>query len=140
MRASRSALLSALKRQLAPGELRLDDLSRARHAGDKWFASHAPEAVAFPRSQRAISTILRFANGHGIPVTARGAGYGYVGGCVPVRGGIALSLMRMNRIREINPQDFVAIVQPGVVTAALQDAVERQGLYYSPDSASRAFG
>jgi glycolate oxidase len=71
-------------------------------------------------------------------VTPRGAGHGYVGGCVPVRGGIVLSLERMNRIREINAADFVAVVQPGVITQTLQDAVEALGLFYPPDPASKA--
>ena len=65
---------------------------------------------------QSVSAILRFANHHKIPVTPRGAGHGYVGGCVPVRGGIVLSLERMNRIKEINAADFVAVVQPAVIT------------------------
>src|SRR6185503_8862593 len=111
---------------------------RQQHSGDKWFASRLPDAVALPRDARSIAAILRFANRHNIAVTARGAGYGYVGGCVPARGGIVLSLARMNRIVEISARDFVAVVQPGVVTQQLQDAVERHGLYYPPDPASRA--
>ena len=116
----------------------MDERTLAGHSGDKWFANHLPEAVAFPRSAKAVSQILKYANQHKIPLTARGAGYGYVGGCVPVRGGIALSLKKMNRIREINENDFVAVVQPGVITAELQDAVEAKNLYYPPDPASRA--
>jgi glycolate oxidase subunit GlcD len=85
-----------------------------------------------------VSKILRFANQHRIPVTPRGAGYGYVGGCVPVRGGIVLSLEKLNRIREINADDFVAVVQPAVLTKTLQDTVEAKGLFYPPDPASRA--
>jgi glycolate oxidase len=85
-----------------------------------------------------VSRLLRFASRHRIPVTPRGAGHGYVGGCVPVRGGIVLSLERMNRIREINAADFVAVVQPGVITQTLQDAVEALGLFYPPDPASKA--
>ena len=127
-----------LARRLAKGTLRTDERTLQRHAGDKWFAANPPDAVAFPRSTKAVAEILRFANRHRIPVTARGAGHGYVGGCVPVRGGIALSLARMNRIREISGSDFVAVVQPGVITAALQDAAEAKGLYYPPDPASRA--
>lgn len=80
---------------------------------------------------------MRLANRHRIPVTPRGAGHGYVGGCVPVKGGIVVSLERMNRILEINPGDFVAVVQPGVITQTLQDEVERLGLFYPPDPASR---
>lgn len=127
-----------LARLLPAHELQLDEPTLQAHAGDKWFASHLPEAVVLARSVKTVSTVLRFANQHGVPVTARGAGHGYVGGCVPLRGGIALSLARMTRVKEINARDFVAVVQPGVVTAKLQEAVEQHGLFYPPDPASRA--
>ncbi|MFM2294839.1 MAG: hypothetical protein RLZZ350_1252 [Verrucomicrobiota bacterium] len=130
--------LPQLRQLLAPGELHLEPEVCAAHAGDKWFASHTPDAVVLPRSTESVAALLHFASRHKIPVTARGAGHGYVGGCVPVRGGIALSLARMNRIKEINPRDFVAVVQPGVITKDLQDAVERKKLFYPPDPASRA--
>jgi glycolate oxidase len=130
--------LSKLKQLLPPGEISLEKSIRQQHAGDKWFAAHLPDAVAFPRSALSVSKLLRFANQNQIPVTPRGAGFGYVGGCVPSLGGIALSLMRMNRIREINARDFVAVVQPGVITQKLQDTVARRGLFYPPDPASRA--
>lgn len=130
--------LKALTRSLPAGELRCDEPTRAAHAGDKWFARHLPDAVALPRSVASVARILAFANQHRIPVTARGAGHGYVGGCVPVEGGIALSLARLNRIREIHTGDFVAVVQPGVPTQKLQDAVEAKGRFYPPDPASRS--
>jgi glycolate oxidase len=133
-----SKVFARLKQQLAPGELCLDIVSRAGHAGDKWQASHLPEAVALPRSTKSVSRIVRVACANKIPVTPRGAGFGYVGGCVPVKGGIALSLARLNRIKEINAADFVAVVEPGVITLQLQEAAERLGLYYPPDPASRA--
>ena len=127
-----------LEKLLPPGELRTETEICAENSGDKWFASHLPEAVAFPSNAHSVSQILAFANEHRIPVTPRGAGYGYVGGCVPVHGGIALSLAQMNRIVEIHEDDFVAVVQPGVLVKGLQDAVESKGLYYPPDPASRA--
>jgi len=130
--------LAKLQQLLPAGEIRFEKSIREQHAGDKWFAAHLPDAVAFPRSAKSVAALLRFASQHGIPVTARGAGFGYVGGCVPAHGGVALSLMRMNRIKEINVGDFVAVVQPGVITQTLQDAVERVGLFYPPDPASRA--
>lgn len=130
--------LRRLKGILAPGEIKFDARILRAYAGDKWFASHLPDAVAFPRNTAAVSRILKYANRHAIPVTARGAGHGYVGGCVPVRGGIVLSLERMNRIKEINPRDFVVVVEPNVVTAELQERVEKLGLFYPPDPASRA--
>lgn len=106
------------------------------HSGDKWFANHAPEVVVFAESTEQVSRLLRFASEHKIPVTARGAGYGYVGGCVPMRGGIALSLVRMNRIKEINFADAIAIVEPGVITGDLQAVAKQQRLFYPPDPAS----
>ncbi len=123
---------------LGPGDLDFTEKTRAAHAGDKWFASHLPDAVAFPRNTESVSAILSLAHRHQLPVTARGAGYGYVGGAVPEKGGLVLSLMRMNRVIEINPDDFVAVVQPGVITADLQSKVEKLHRYYPPDPASRA--
>ncbi|HEY4415547.1 MAG TPA: FAD-linked oxidase C-terminal domain-containing protein [Verrucomicrobiae bacterium] len=137
MTSSNSNPLRQLKKKL-PGEIVLEPATLAKYAGDKWFATHQPEAVALPRSTQSVSKILAFANKHKIPVTPRGAGHGYVGGCVPMRGGIALSLERMNKIREINAQDFVAVVQPFVNTAEFQATVEKQKLFYPPDPASRA--
>ena len=131
-------LLSKLKRLLPPGELSLEKSTCEKYGGDKWFAAHVPDAVARPRNAESVSAVLRFANEHRIPVTPRGAGFGYVGGCVPVRGGIVVSLERMNHIKEINADDFVAVVEPGVITQRLQDAAEKKGLFYPPDPASRA--
>lgn len=106
------------------------------HSTDKWFASAAPEVVVFAESTEQVAAVLRYATEQGIPVTARGAGVGYVGGCVPLRGGIALSLARMSQILEINTADGVAVVQPGVITGHLQQAVRELGWFYPPDPAS----
>ncbi len=108
----------------------------AVHSADKWFASAPPEVVVYPSDAEQVSKLLRFANEQGIPVTARGAGVGYVGGCVPLRGGIAISLFRMNRIKEINTADGVAVVEPGVITGVLQSEVRKLGWFYPPDPAS----
>src|SRR5580765_4325544 len=135
---SKSKAIQQLKRILPAGEISLEPSVLNENAGDKWFASHRPDAVALPRSAESVSKILKFANKHRIPVTPRGAGYGYVGGAVPIQGGIVLSLAKMNRIKEINAADFVAVVEAGVITKVLQDAVEKKKLYYPPDPASRA--
>ena len=103
---------------------------------DKWFASHLPDVVVEPKSAEQISKLLRFANERKIPVTARGAGYGYVGGCVPEHGGIALALIGMNRIKEIAVADGVAVVEPGVITGDLQREARNHRLFYPPDPAS----
>jgi glycolate oxidase len=125
-------------KKLLPSEIFLEPATLAQYAGDKWFAVHQPDAVALPRSAKSVSKILAFAHKHKIPVTPRGAGHGYVGGCVPMHGGIALSTERMKKILEINPADFVAVVQPAVNTAEFQAAVEKLGRFYPPDPASRA--
>lgn len=132
------AQLLRLQRRLAPGELCLDEATRQDYAMDKWLVGALPDAVCRPRRPQSVVEILKFAHRHRIPVTARGAGYGYVGGCVARRGGIVLSLDRLNRVREIDAEDFVAVVQAGVVTKDLQKAAESKGLYYPPDPASRA--
>ena len=129
--------LSKLRQVLSPEELSFAPAVLEEHAGDKWFARHRPEAVVLPRSTAAVAATLRFANQHRIPVTPRGGGHGYVGGCVPMRGGIVLSLARMARIKELNAADFVAVVQAGVNTQHLQDEVEKRGLFYPPDPASK---
>jgi glycolate oxidase len=124
-------------RQLLDTDVIADDAETlAAHSGDKWFAAEAPEVVVFARSTSNVSKLLKFASQKKIPVTARGAGFGYVGGCVPSKKGIALSLMRMNRIKEINFQDAIAIVEPGVITADLKAAARAQKLFYPPDPAS----
>jgi glycolate oxidase subunit GlcD len=137
-RMSNTKQVSQLKKILSPSEISFAPKVLEQNAGDKWFAAHKPDAVALPRNTKSVSAILRFANKHRIPVTPRGAGYGYVGGAVPIQGGIVLSLAKMNRIKEINVADFVAVVEAGVVTKDLQDAVEKKGRYYPPDPASRA--
>ena len=124
-----SALLGA--------EIVSKDRSRLEaNSGDKWFASHLPDVVVEPRSAEQISKILRFANERKIPVTARGAGFGYVGGCVPEQGGIAVALIGMNRIKEIAVADGVAVVEPGVITGDLQREARNRRLFYPPDPAS----
>lgn len=106
------------------------------HASDKWSASHSPDVVVFAENVEDVSKVMSYAHHHRVPVTTRGAGYGYVGGCVPVKGGIVLSLIRMNRIVEISPEDGVAVVEPGVITSDLQTAVRSFGWDYPPDPAS----
>src|SRR6184192_395935 len=124
-------------RQLLADDIVADDAQTlAEHSGDKWFAHEAPEVVVFARSSDDVRKLLQFANESKIPVTARGAGYGYVGSCVPIRRGIALSLMRMNQIKEINFADAIAVVEPGVITGELKRAVRSKKLFYPPDPAS----
>ncbi|MGC6426442.1 MAG: FAD-binding oxidoreductase [Akkermansiaceae bacterium] len=106
------------------------------HAIDKWNYAHPPEVVVFAESRDDVAAVMKFASAKNIPVTTRGAGIGYVGGCVPVQGGIALSVARMNQVLELSLPDGVVVTQPGVILKELQDQVSAQGWYYPPDPAS----
>src|SRR4029079_11329814 len=75
---------------------------------------------------------------HGIPVTPRGTGTGMTGGALPVRGGVVLCTERMTRIRELGPDEMIAVVEPGVITGDLAAAADEAGLFYPPDPASLA--
>ena len=130
------SLKHKLVKLLGAKAVRDDSATIATHSADKWIATGAPEVVVFAESTAQVGKLLKFANRHRIPVTPRGSGYGYVGGCVPLRGGIALSLARMNRIKEINAADSVAVVEAGVITGVLQAEARKRGLYYPPDPAS----
>ncbi len=90
-----------------------------------------PEAVVKPATAAEIARILRLANRERIPVTPRGAGSGLSCGAVPVYGGILLSLGRMDRILEIDRENMVAVVEPGVVTNDINEAVREYGLFYA---------
>jgi glycolate oxidase len=129
-------LASKLRELLGKEIVAADPDTLAAHSGDKWFAAHQPEVVVFARSTSDVGKLLQFASREKIPVTARGGGFGYVGGCVPARGGIALSLIRMNQIKEISFADAVAVVEPGVFTADVKAAVRALKLFYPPDPAS----
>ena len=130
------ALARDLNRLLGPGRVAVDEASLSSHAGDRWFASRRPDVVVRARSTKDVSAVLKYADFHAVPVTPRGAGVGYVGGCVPLCGGIALSVAGMNRIREIHIEDGVAVVEPGVITGQLQAEARKRGLFYPPDPAS----
>src|SRR5438477_5130590 len=124
-------------RQLMGNNAVADDAETLdEHSGDKWFAQARPDAVVFAESTEQVSKLMKFASRENIAVTARGGGYGYVGSCVPVRAGVALSFARMNRIKDISFEDAVAVVEPGVITADLKRAAREKKLFYPPDPAS----
>jgi len=103
---------------------------------------NAPEVVVRPKTSEEVSQVLRLANEAGIPVTARGSGTGLSGACVPSRGGIVLSFERMNRIVEIDTENHVAVVEPGVTLAELDEATAAHGLIYPifPGESSASLG
>ncbi|MBD3790429.1 MAG: FAD-binding protein [Campylobacterales bacterium] len=99
-----------------------------------------PDAVVFPRDEKDVSEILKYCNEHHIVITPRGAGSGFTGGALPTQGGITLGMEKhMNKILEIDMENMVAVVQPGVINMDLQKAVEEIGLFYPPDPASEQY-
>ena len=93
--------------------------------------------VVFPTSAEHVSAVVRLANREGVPFVARGAGTGLSGGCLPAEGGIVVSLMRMNRVLEVDYENQIAVVEPGLVNLHLSWAVGRRGYYYAPDPSSQ---
>lgn len=101
---------------------------------------YEPDAVIFPRCEEDVSRLLAYCNTHKITIVPRGAGSGFTGGSLPVNGGIVLAFEKhMNKILEIDMENMVARVQPGVVNKRLQEAVEAMGLFYPPDPASEEY-
>jgi len=100
------------------------------------LGAYPPAAVVKPTTAEEIRIALRLCVEHQTPVTARGAGTGKTGGALPVRGGVVMSLHRMDKIYEVDVRNQLAVVEPGVITGTLQRAVEAEGLFYPPDPAS----
>lgn len=113
---------------------RLEDLHC--YSFDGTDKPHLPDAVVFPANTTQISEIMKLASQYAFPVTPRGAGTGMTGGAVPVHGGLVLATSRMNTIIEIDAENQIGIVEPGVITGDLQKAARQKGLYYPPDPAS----
>lgn len=99
---------------------------------DAQLKESLPDAVVIPEDKYQIAEVLKYANTEGIPVIPRGAGTGLCGGSVPVEGGIVLLLRKLNKIIEIDKDNLLAVVEPGVVTGELQSRVDELGLMYPP--------
>jgi glycolate oxidase len=125
-------------------DLRLstDGVDLAAHRRDEtaYLEPPLPLAVAFPASTAEVAAIARAASAHGVPLVPRGAGTGLAGGANAVAGGLVVSLVRMNRVLEIDQENRVVVVQPGVVNADLNMAVAARGLHFAPDPASYETG
>jgi glycolate oxidase len=93
--------------------------------------------VVFPGSVEQVSALVKLAGREGLPFVARGAGTGLSGGCLPAEGGLVISLMRMNRVLEVDYDNQVAVVEPGLVNLHLSWAVGPRGFYYAPDPSSQ---
>ena len=131
-----ATLAQALGAIVGAGFVRTDEASRVAYGTDALKRGHPADVVVLPGSTSEIAAIARHCDTTRTPLVPRGAGTGYTGGSVPSRGGVVVSLERLNRIRLIDELNLLAVVEPNVVTGDLQDAVERVGLFYPPDPAS----
>ncbi len=108
----------------------------AVYSYDATFEQGCPDVVVLPRTTEQVSQVVKLAAQRRIPLVSRGMGSGLAGGSVPSMGGIVLAMTRMNHILEIDQANGTVRVEAGVVTADLQAAVEKLGLFYPPDPSS----
>lgn len=116
--------------------VRTDDEARWQYGTDALKRGAKADVVVLPANTAEVAAIARHCHDTYTPLVPRGGGTGYTGGSVPVRGGVVISLERLNRILEIDRANMLAIVEPNVITGDVQDAVEAVGLFYPPDPAS----
>lgn len=129
-----------LKAMVGEENVSSDKAHTLAYSYDATRNEYEPDAVVFPRNEQDVSNILKYCNEHKIIIVPRGAGSGFTGGALPANGGIILAFEKhMNKILEIDMENLVARVQPGVVNMEFQKAVEAQGLFYPPDPASQDY-
>jgi glycolate dehydrogenase FAD-linked subunit len=109
------------------------------HSYDATQEQYLPDVVVYAHSTQEVSQVVKLANRLKVPILPRGAGSGFTGGTLPTHGGIVLVLSQMDKILDIDTENLTAEVEPGVVTAELQRLVEKKGLFYPPDPASKEF-
>lgn len=117
-----------------------DDAHKLAYCYDATKKRHLPDGVLFPRDESDVSAILKYCNENKICIIPRGAGSGFTGGSLAVSGGIVLGFEKhMNKIKEIDMQNLVAVVEPGAINLDIQKAVEAKGLFFPPDPASESY-
>jgi len=134
--ASKTEVLDKLRAIVGAENVIVDPEKVEPYGADAVKEKFPPEAVVFPESTAQMSAILKLANEHLFPVTARGGGVGYTGGAVPIDGGIVIGTDRMNKILELSVDDLYMVCQPGLTTFAVQQAAAEVGLLFAPDPAS----
>ncbi|MFQ6095178.1 MAG: FAD-binding oxidoreductase [Candidatus Bathyarchaeia archaeon] len=132
-------ILQQLEAIVGPDDVLLTDEAAADYAHDESSVEpHPPEVVVRAETTEEVSKILTLANRERIPVTPRGGGTGLCGGAVPIHGGIVLSLEKMNRILELDEENLMVTVEPGVLIMDLHAYVEKHGLLYPPDPGQKS--
>ncbi len=131
-----SAIIEQLQQAIGAEKVLSSPVDLIAYSFDGTFEQHLPDVAVLPETNEEVSAVVRIASQYDVPIVPRGMSSGLAGGSIPIRGGIVLSLTRMNRILEIDEENMTATVQAGVVTADLQAEVEKRGLLYPPDPAS----
>lgn len=124
---------------VGPEHMATSPEERACYAYDGTGQNFPPAAVAFPGTTAEVAAIMRLATRMRFPVVPRGAGTGMSGGALAVSGGLVLAMNRFDRIVEIDCDNQIGVVEPGVLTGDFQAAVKKRGLFYPPDPASLKF-
>ena len=127
------SIITKLQQICGKDQVLTDKADLICYSYDATQKQYLPDVVVHPANVEEISQIMKLANENKIPVFPRGAGTGFTGGSVPTAGGIVLGLTRLDKILEIDDENLVATIEPGVVTEDFQKTVEKVGLFYPPD-------
>jgi len=136
---ARRARIVAALRTIVPGEGVIASAPEMRAFENDGLTAYrqSPMVVVLPETTQQVAEVLRYCYGEGIKVVPRGAGTSLSGGALPLVDGVLLGMAKFNRIREIDFDNRVAVVEPGVTNLAVTQAVERAGFYYAPDPSSQ---
>ncbi len=131
-------LIDAIRARLPQLRLLTDEVDREGHRNDEtpYLRGGLPAAVALPTTTAQVAELVRIAGELRIPIVPRGAGSGLSGGANGIEGGLTIAFTAMDQIIEIDRENLVAVVQPGIINARLKAAVAEHGLFYPPDPAS----
>ncbi len=136
---SASDIIPALQTLFPPERILTDPVDCYAYAYDNSRNFRPPVAVVFPLTAEEVQSAVRLCNQYQTPLVPRGRGTGTAGGSVPEQGGVALSLERMNRILKLDPDNRMAIIEPGVLNQELQDALKPKGFFWPPDPSSAPY-
>src|SRR5919108_1573449 len=136
--ATRAAFLDAVGAALPGLKLLTDEADRESYRFDEtaYLEAGLPLAVALPTTTAEVSTLMRLATEHRMPVVPRGAGSGLSGGAAGIDGALTIAFTRMDRVLEIDHANLCVVTQPGILNAELKKVVAEEGLFYAPDPAS----
>ena len=134
-----STTLQRLQALLKPEQLLLRPEQLTAYESDGLTAfRQRPLAVAIPETSDEVIALVRFCHEEKLPFVARGSGTSLSGGSLPVVGGVVITLNRLNKILTLDPEQRIAVVQPGVINTAVTVAATPHGLYYAPDPSSQS--